>query len=165
MAHSLPTEARHRSSQDGYCIQQPCALVETIGGWGRLLVSSCMNIPKTTKTASAARLQLIEPPRVYWFTCTLILVVGSNRNRVLIIASGAAGAQLALLGFWNKRLCLGKQFHNSIATFWTLAICCNHLNSPIVCCLESCVEVKQSPVLMKDLDMHAIAYRHYVWTL
>jgi hypothetical protein len=55
-----------------------------------------------------------------------ILVVGSNRDRILVIASAAAGAQLALLGFWDKRLGLGKEFHDSLAAFWTLAIWCNH---------------------------------------
>jgi hypothetical protein len=39
VAHSFPTEARHRNSSDVYCIQQPWALLETVGGWGRLLVS------------------------------------------------------------------------------------------------------------------------------
>ena len=28
-----------------------------------------------------------------------------------------------------------------------------------------CRELKQSPALMKDLGMHAIDDRHYVWTL
>jgi hypothetical protein len=59
----------------------------------------------------------------------VLLIVGANRNRVLVIANVAASAQLALLGFRNKRLCLGKQFHDSIAAFWTLAICCNHTTS------------------------------------
>ena len=105
----------------------------------------------------------IEPPPARGLTSNRIsrgdgsvLVVGSNRHRIFVIASGAAGAQLALLGRWDKRLCLGKQFHDSLAAFWALTICCNHLISPIVWYLESCVEVKQSPELMKDLDMPAI---------
>ena len=59
----------------------------------------------------------------------LFLIVGANRNRVLVVANVATSAQLALLGFRNKRLCLGKQFHDSIAAFWTLTICCNHTTS------------------------------------
>jgi hypothetical protein len=62
----------------------------------------------------------------------IVLVVGSNRNRVLVVANVTTSAQLALLGFGDKRLCLGKQFHDSIAAFWTLTIRCNHLTSPIV---------------------------------
>ena len=46
-----------------------------------------------------------------------ILIVRSNRNRILVIASGAAGAQLALFGFRNQGLCFGKQFHDAIAAF------------------------------------------------
>ena len=91
-----------------------------------------MNEPKPAETASAERLQLIGAPRVFWFTCTLILVVRSNRDCVLVIASGAAGTQLALLGLRNKRFSLGKQFHDAIAALWTLTIRCNHLSAPIV---------------------------------
>ena len=60
------------------------------------------------------------------------LVVRSNRDCVLVIASGAAGAQLALLGLRNKRFSLRKQFHDAIAALWTLTIRCNHLSAPIV---------------------------------
>jgi hypothetical protein len=60
------------------------------------------------------------------------LIVGSDCHRILVIATAAAGAQLALVGLWNKRFCLGKQFHDAIAAFWTLTICCDHLSSPIV---------------------------------
>jgi hypothetical protein len=61
-----------------------------------------------------------------------ILIVGSNRDGILVIASSAAGAQLGLLGFRNKRLCFGKQFHNTLGAFWTLTICCDHMSSPVV---------------------------------
>ncbi len=65
------------------------------------------------------------------------LIVGSNRDCILVIASAAAGAQLALLGFRNKRLGLGKQFHDSLAALWTLAICYNHRLLPSSCLLKN----------------------------